>query len=1365
MRLTPSARWRGLRLPLAALSTAVLVAVLGTPAGATPDLATGATMPAAVPFADSAGPGLAVNGPLRITMITGDTVAYRRDSAGRVSTTVTPGSGRGAVAFRATRDTNGYYLVPGDAERYVLAGLVDRQLFNLEYLAANGYDDARSAQLPLIVQYPSVPAASRAALPALAERAAALPATTGQRSLPSINGVALRVGKKGATTFWNTARGAPLASRPAAGGPAGFGAGGGPATAALGAGLGRVWLDAKVKVADQASNAQIGASTAWAAGYDGTGIAVGIIDTGVDAGHPDLAGRITAAQNFVPAGAPGGGDPADVTDRFGHGTHVASTIAGTGAASDGRHKGVGPGAKLIVAKALDDDGAGSNSTVIEAMQWQAATEHARIVNMSLGGGPTDGTDPMSQAVNELSAQYGTLFVIAAGNDGPDRGTVAAPGAADAALTVGAVDRSDHMADFSARGPRLGDDIGLKPEIVAPGVGIIGARAAGTTLGEPLDERYSVASGTSMATPHVAGAAAILAQRFPDWGPDRLKAALVSTAKDIGETVYAQGAGRLDIGRAATQHVFANTAAVSTGFPFPHTGQVLSRQIAYTNTGAAPVTLALSVSLSRRGETPSGPGLGTVSPASLTIPAGGTATANLRIDPNAGANGLYSGRLLATAGPGGAQVSVPIGFYTQPQQHNLTVRIVGGYRQVVMLQSMVANRLNDTDPAFGGEPNAIWSGEFHETDVPNTLEVTLRLAHGGVYALDTQLLWENQSDGAKNFAMFTKPELTLDRDTTVTFDASRLVPIQVQTPRPSEQVGMNYLFSRTSAAGTEYSGGMIFSYPIVAPSRFWVLPTDPAPLRIGKFAFVFDQLNIEPQVTLALRGRERVELHPRYVTEGNDLLAKFHSDLRLDLADEAALRAGRSVRGKLVFLQSRTLEPFIEAIDLAITAGAAGVLTDTRLSWAMYDPAYQDQATIPLLWVDEAEGARVRAALNAGRPSADIGAQLVSPFEYKLTYTLRGHVPTNLTFAPRSSELHAIDTTYHAQYDGLAGRYGFGPNAAEASHTFVDGQRISIKAGHLFRMPAQRVEYFTVAGPDVLWSREYWFIPPDGSLARSASAYRVYDHGDGTSDASAREREAWNESILPTQSLAGANLAARYGATFPCDGCRQGDRLRVRSLSALMRGDYADAADASHSYRGEPGTEENRLFSGGKEVRPTYDEFGLPYYQVPAGSRTYRLSNTFRSAFTPKHPGTSVTTDWMFRTSRPATDTVGAPYECLDTLSVGDTKPCSWLPLIYPHYQFGLAPDDSVPVGRPHYFTITAQQASNPSVRLAGLRVWTSTDCGKQWTEAAVRLGTSNSYRVQAASPKQAGTIAVRIEAHDAAGNSVRQTILDAYVVR
>ncbi|CAM5396412.1 hypothetical protein SBADM41S_05781 [Streptomyces badius] len=175
------------------------------------------------------------------------------------------------------------------------------------------------------------------------------------------------------------------------------------------------------------------APEAWAAGFDGKGTKVAVLDTGIDADHPDVKDRLVGARSFVPG--------EEVDDKHGHGTHVASTIAGSGAGSDGANKGVAPAAALLVGKVLSDEGSGADSGIIEAMEW-AKAEGADIVSMSLGSPvPDDGTDPMSQAVNSLSADGGPLFVIAAGN-AYGAGTIGSPGSAEQALTVAAVDKRD-----------------------------------------------------------------------------------------------------------------------------------------------------------------------------------------------------------------------------------------------------------------------------------------------------------------------------------------------------------------------------------------------------------------------------------------------------------------------------------------------------------------------------------------------------------------------------------------------------------------------------------------------------------------------------------------------------------------------------------------------------------------------------------------------------------------------------------------------------------------------------------------------------------------------------------------------------------
>jgi len=1297
-----------------ALIAGVIVSILswGTPAAAAPSSPSRGT------------PVASVVAPTRITLITGDTAVFARDKAGHVSVSVAFAPGRASMTFRGQQEDDGYHLVPGDAARYVQSGLVDRDLFNLDALAANGYTDTATSKLPVIVQYRGQPLHP-------------LRGTASTRPLASINGAALTVDKTSAAAFWSS-------------------------TTTNTQGLRKVWLDGRVRAADDESNAQIGAPVAWAAGFDGTGTQVGVIDTGVDTAHPDLAGRVAAARNFVPADQPGGGDPADVTDRHGHGTHVASTIAGSGAASGGRYRGVAPGARLTIAKALDDTGSGLNSTIIEAMQWQAATAHARIVSMSLGGGPSDGTDPLSQAVDGLTAQYGTLFVIAAGNSGPDRRTVAAPGAATSALTVGAVDKRDQLADFSSRGPRLGDDVAIKPEITGPGVHIVAARAAGTALGEggsgdgPVDDNYTSASGTSMATPHVAGAAALLLARHPDWTPAQLKNGLVSTAADGGYAPYDQGSGRVDIGRAIGTEVFPDVSTVAGRFTYPYAGQTVRRRVTYRNEGAAPVTLSLSLTLTRGTPgTPAADGFGTFTPSSLVVPARGTAAADLTIEPTVGATGWYAGRLTATDG-GGNRLGLPLAFYKQAPQSTLRVHLVNGpqWTSLTPTQGLGAVRVNDTDPALDGEPFLVFSGDWVPGARPNSYDLTLSLPRGGIYALDTQAMFWGASREIQN-AFLNVPEVRLDHDLDVTLDVGRLVRVEVQTPRPSEPVTLNGLYARTTASGREVSGAALFGYSVVAAGDFWLLPS--AAPTIGAFTITFDEVRVAPQVAVSLSGRSRLDLHPRYITEDDVSVPKFRADRRTGTATGADLRAGRDVHDTLVFLETDTLDNLLADLDRAIAGGASGVLTNNSLAWVLFDPAYAAHATIPVLWVSTVEAAQLRLALaGTARPRADIAARLVTPYEYKLAFYLDHGVPARVAFSPRERDLTAIETTYHARYAPQPGGYGDFDNFGEVNHTFSPHQHFSIKQLHNFAAPARRTEFYATTGPDVLWERDFRFGAPDGE--RLAGALRGFV-------TPTREREDWNEALLPRQVIPGPDVPGQLGVSYPCDACRQGDKVRLRSLSAFGLGLFTDAGDPTHNFQAEPGTEETHLFRGDTEIAPVPDAIGLPYYPLPAGAATYRFTSQFTDGFPAPHAGTSVATTWTFRSARPQRSDVGTGIHCLDRGLFGDQSPCAWLPLLNLTYAWGLAPDDTVPANRLHQFTISARQSGGTPATTRAMAVWTSVDGGRHWDRAAVLPTlTRGEFRVLVRHPAGSGAVWVRTQAWDFAGNAVEQVIADAYRV-
>src|SRR5438067_1974190 len=401
-----------------------------------------------------------------ITLITGDRVTVADGTGNRVA--VQPGPGRATMGF-ITRTVRGHVTVtPVDAVPLVQAGKLDSRLFDVTSLIADGYDDRRP-DLPLIVSY------SGTAKSALKSSATAAGATVG-RDLPAVNGMAVKENRAAAGAYWNSL------TTP----------GTGRAARAMRGEVAHVWLDGIRQPTLDVSVPLIGAPIAWQAGLTGQGVPVGVVDTGIDESHPDLAGKVVAAQNFT--------DDTDALDKVGHGTHVASTITGSGAASNGKYKGVAPGVKLYSAKVCREFGC-AESWILAGMQWASSDQHAKVVNMSLGGPDSPGIDPLEQAVQTLTAQNGTLLVIAAGNDGSDY-SVGSPGSADDALTVGAVTKQEQLADFSSRGPRIGDSA-LKPDITAPGVDITAARSKDGFLGTPGD-MYMSLSGTSMATPHVAG---------------------------------------------------------------------------------------------------------------------------------------------------------------------------------------------------------------------------------------------------------------------------------------------------------------------------------------------------------------------------------------------------------------------------------------------------------------------------------------------------------------------------------------------------------------------------------------------------------------------------------------------------------------------------------------------------------------------------------------------------------------------------------------------------------------------------------------------------------------------------------------------
>jgi len=303
----------------------------------------------------------------------------------------------------------------------------------------------------------------------------------------------------------------------------------------------------------------IEANKLWGLGYNGSGIVIAILDTGIDKNHPDLDDlddnpltndpKVIYEVSFVDYDYDGIPDE-DPMDYHGHGTHCAGIAAGTGEASGYTYVGVAPGAYLMNVKVLDSSGGGYWDWIISGIEYATfgpdgianTGDEADIISMSLGGAGSP-RDPVSMAVNN-AWDYGIIVVVAAGNSGSQYYTVASPAGASKVITVGATDKSGNLASFSSRGPSI--ELRMKPDIVAPGVSIIAPRANNTYMGSVINDYYTSASGTSMATPHVAGASALLLQAFPTSSNNEIKVAIMSSAVDLGYPSYAQGAGLLDV---------------------------------------------------------------------------------------------------------------------------------------------------------------------------------------------------------------------------------------------------------------------------------------------------------------------------------------------------------------------------------------------------------------------------------------------------------------------------------------------------------------------------------------------------------------------------------------------------------------------------------------------------------------------------------------------------------------------------------------------------------------------------------------------------------------------------------------------------
>lgn len=1261
--MSPRSRLRS--VALAAVTTLALAAT-GAPSG-TAVTATGPTVDGGS-HPDDAG----LDSSYSVTLLTGDVVHVERVTDDHQAVTVQMARGRESIGFHQLELDRQLHVLPHDVLPHIGAGRLDMALFNVDQLIDNGYHNAVMDSLPVILSYEPTTDVTELAATAVPPEAQ-LGAT-----LESVNARAITVDKADASAFWTSLTGSSERVT----------------STAFDQGVQKVWLDALVESDLDRSVGQIGAPTAWEHGLDGVGVTVAVLDTGVDDQHPDLAGKVIAARDFSGSGS--------TDDRFGHGSHVAATIAGTGAASDGARAGVAPGADLLAGKVLNDSGFGLISWIIDGMEWAVASG-ADVVNMSLGGAPSDGTDPLSLAVNALTKENGTLFVVSAGNDGPRETTVGSPGAADAALTVGAVDREDILAGFSSRGPRWGD-LAVKPDITAPGVGIVAARASDTSMGDPVDVHYTAASGTSMAAPHVAGAAAILKQQHPAWTAEDLKDGLISTAATgEGYSGDEQGGGRVDLARAVQQGVYS-AGTVHLGTFTTGDDDLATTEITYVNTTDEAIDLDMELTLTTASGEPPAEGAVLLEQDTVRVEPKSTASTAIEIRPAALDQGRYTGYLTAMSGD--IVVHSTLWLLKEPPMHTVNFTAVGPDGKPTSLTPLVV---------FGEDPRFDMVTDLW----PPGKTITNVFGEGTYYVFANAHHTDEFGESAHVLAI---PELEISEDTDVEIDLRKTVEVEIRTPKPARQTGIySYYSYRDMGTRTVANGVMQFPHS----ERLFVAPTDE--LAHGDYEFSSRWQLRRPMLMADVAGHPSLDVDLHYLPfspalEGTRTLPVVHVG-----EGNPSDYQGRNVDGAIALVTPQGDPDFDGLTGVAADAGAAMAIfvppgtyswysewlsTGDRLpAMAAFIPRYQAE---PLLDLTKDEAVKLR-----------LTGSVDSPYLYEVMQISDGRVPDKIVHTIDESNSATVKSAYnHAGGDDWIKeqRFGWRPWMGSAINQF---QRV-------LRRPLVREEVISTG--NTLWQHRvrpdfnpfFDMVPVGGGMTHLPRAYQAGE----------RSTTSWFETVIRPAIPSDADGLTSH---------REGDVLTIRIP------EFADASDDHYGRAEEPESPWSpdkvtaRLYRNGELLAEGPGAWGV--YPASTDEAEYRLDLTVERDQPEWEFSTRTDTSWTFRSARPNGER-------------------DLLPLLQVDYEIDTDRYNRAPSGRAVRLGLVARhQDGLGDIESAGMTAQVSFDDGATWEDVRLIDEGEGHFLALVQHPplsRTTGYVSLRVQATDTAGNRVEQTVLRAY---
>lgn len=692
----------------------------------------------------------------------------------------------------------------------------------------------------------------------------------------------------------------------------------------------------------------IGVSEAHDMGWKGVGVQIAVVDSGIDEAHPDLVGQVVARKDFTGSGS--------TYDESGHGTFVASEIAGTGVASNGVYAGVAPSAKLINARVLDMNGTGMDSDIMAGIEW-AAQQGADIINISLGdsGQYDDGSTFFDQFLDSVAEEYDCLIVVAAGNDGMSQ-SISVPATADEALSVGATLQDGSLAWFSSTGPRRGNGA-VNPQIMAPGAGEIvigddgeqlpgfggpqttGIIGAGANTSGYVSDGWL---GTSMAAPLVSGAAALVKESDPSLSRSGLRAKLMASAQPLPDTsnVFQQGSGLLSVPTAISQTLTTSPAQVNMGkvsAPYPNS---VSQELTYINTSDSDQVLVLKAALTytedleaptevdqyftttRIGSKMLDMNIAdtkendyawnsldsddiSLSTSTLTIPAGGTSSVNVVIDAAAFPAGYIGGYVMAET-PEGTFIRTPIGMANSPEPYDISITAtdVDGYP------------LDASDVYSDLTIINLDSGEMSNVPISNgnarmTLDSSQYLIVGDSI--------KTTSDGGISETVLLSPPIQVSDSPSVVLDGREAKPVIVQTDRPTEGMVVGQV-TFTDIDGTNPFSSQMYGGSSDAVSSYSLNVTPVLNTSQGGWTFDAAATLTQPYLEAAIDecGEEKVPM-----IEIGDALPAGNSNLRVtDGLDSSSQNSSRAAL--LRWDKPNLLDPNIDIVlDWIESAEAKG----------------------------------------------------------------------------------------------------------------------------------------------------------------------------------------------------------------------------------------------------------------------------------------------------------------------------------------------------------------------------------------------------------------------------------------------------------